>query len=218
MRAPKQESNFEKHPKGQAQLVLTRIIDLGTVYDERKKQDVHRIMLAYESEKRMTEGEYAGQPFLVIESFSFSMYLNSHLCARVEAIRGEKFKDQHAADEYDLTDLLAAQCFANIGHSDDGKWTNIISIMPKPSSLPDLKPQTLIVWDFEAPNRQAFELLSEKMQNRLKEAKEWSGIGKGTAQPEKSPQRTTQAVSRQDSGPAPSGMEDMSSFDDSIPF
>src|SRR3990167_4918877 len=134
MKAPKGSSGgFEKHPPGPAAIVCTRIIDLGTVHNERKLKYEHKIMIGFESSELMDTGENKGKPFMVFANFNFTMYQNSFLCKFIEAWRGKPFGDQVDADAFDF------------------------HLQTKVHSV--------------------FEMLAEKMGERLKKEKEWGKLG-----------------------------------------
>jgi hypothetical protein len=194
MKAPKSEGgNFEKHPEGAYAIVCTRVIDLGTVWNEAKQKDEHKLMIGFESSEKMTSEEHKGKPFMVFANFNFSMYQNSHLCKFIEDWRGRKFKDQEEADDFDFSNVLEKPAFANIVHN--GKYVNVQSIMPVPKGVAPIYPAgDLILFDFA--NRKDFDKLSDNMKERIKKAKEWTS---GSNEP-------------------PAGHPANESFDDDIPF
>lgn len=208
MHAPKNtSSDFEKHPAGSVALVCTRIIDKGTTYNEHKQKDERKLIIAYESTKLMQEGEYAGQPFLVFANFNYSMYQNSMLCKHIEAWLGKKFADQNAADKFDIESLLRKPAFGNIIHSDDGKWVNIGSIMPLPEGMTAPKPVgDVYCFDMDNINMDVFEKMSERMQESIKQSKEWSG--------EPTKNNPQEPVDMDNIPPSPP----IDSYDDKIPF
>ena len=177
MKAPKGSSGgFEKHPPGPAAIVCTRIIDLGTVHNERKLKDEHKIMIGFESSELMDTGENKGKPFMVFANFNFTMYQNSFLCKFIEAWRGKPFGDQVDADAFDFHLLLGKPAFVNIVHS--GDYVNIQSPMPLPKGMiPPHPVSELLIFDMQTQDHSVFEMLSEKMRERLKKAKEWGKLG-----------------------------------------
>lgn len=174
MKAPKGSGGtFEKHPEGQTTLVCTKIVDKGTVWNEKKQKDERKISFVFESQKLMSEGEYAGKPFLVFQNFNFSMFQNSMLCKFIEQWRGKRFATQAEADAYDLVDRLGTGAFVNISHNED--FVNITSIMPIPAGMTQPIPVgDMLIWSFDEPKMAVFEKLSDKMKESLKRAKEWA--------------------------------------------
>ena len=175
MLAPKSSGGFEKHPEGAVALACTRIIDLGTVFNPKKDKDEHKVMFGFESSELMTTGENDGKPFMVFNNFNFTMFQNSHLCKFIEAWRGKAFSSQEEADVFDFNILLGKSSFANIVHN--GDFVNIQSIMPLPKGMEAPKPVgELLIFDMSTQDKTVFEKLSEKMQERLKKAKEFGSV------------------------------------------
>jgi len=174
MKAPKTtESNFEKHPAGWTTVVCTRVIDVGTHWNEGKQKYQRKIMLGFESDKLMQSGEYAGEPFLLFANFNYSMYQNAHLCQFIENWRGKRFASQPEADNFDLSKLIGQSAFVNVVHSDDGKYTNIQTIGPVPEDrkAPEIKGKTILI-DQSNLDMKEVEKLSDKMKDRVMSAKE----------------------------------------------
>jgi hypothetical protein len=178
MKAPKSDIvEFEKHPAKTVAVVCTKVLDLGTHYNEKKMKDERKFRIDFESTELMQDGEYAGKPFLLIANFNFSMYQNSRLCQFVEAWMGRKFPSQDEADNFDLDTLLGKTALVNVIHSDDGKWVNIGSIMPLPEGMPAPTPVGgLITFDCDNPNQAMLEKLSEKTQQKIKASNEMLGL------------------------------------------
>ena len=204
MKAPKSFTrDFEKHPEGICTIVLTRIIDKGTIFNAAKNKYVRKIMFVFESDKLMSEGDMAGKPFLVFKYANFSMYLNSMLCAFVGQIRGGRFLEQTEADNFDLSSLLGISVLANIAHS--GEYTNIENIMPLPAGT---KPPTpvgeVFALDMDNFDKKVFDKLSENMKEQIMTSKEYVAWEKSQG---------TQSGNVQ-----PQSGNDPKPFDDDIPF
>ena len=177
MYAPKTQggSSFEKHPPGPTSLVCTRIIDKGSVFNPIKQETKRKIMFVFESNEKMAEGEFAGQPFLLFGNFNYSMYQNALMCKFVEGWLGKRFVDQKDADSFDLATLLGKPLFANIVHN--GEFVNIDSPMPVPKGMPvpEIKGDSY-VFSFQAPDVKVWEKLSDNMKEKMKlvpEYQEW---------------------------------------------
>lgn len=175
MKAPTREGggDFEKHPPGATTLVCTRIIDKGTVWNEQKQKNQRKISICFESSKLMTTGDFAGEPFLIFQSFgNYSMYKNSHLCQFVEAWLGKPFATQEEADAFDLSTLLGKPMFANIVHN--GQYVNITSPMPVPDGMTAPTPVgKMYVLDMNNIDVAVIEQLSDKMRENIMRSLEW---------------------------------------------
>ncbi len=213
MYAPQKEGSteFERPPEGGGCLVCTRIIDKGTVFNEKKQKDVHGIALVFESPELMKKGDYKGQPFLLWANFgNYSMYQNSHLCQFIEGWRGKRFVDQKEADAFDIETLLRKPLFANIVH--DGTFDNVVSPMPVPNGMSAPVPVgDVYCLDMDNFSQEVFDMLSEKMQAKIAQSYEYKG--KDTAYAKSS---ANEAAPMCEGGePAPSQpVDDM----DSVPF
>jgi hypothetical protein len=174
MKAPKGEhKEFEKHPEGMCNLVCSRIIDKGTTFNEKLNKYVRKILLVFESDKLMTSGDYKGEPFIVVQSFTYSMFQNAKLCQFVEMWRGKKFKSQEEADDFDLSTLVGSTVIANIVHN--GDFVNIGSVMPL---APGMKPLEIhgdtYIFDMgDGVDEKVFEKLSDKMKAQIVLSKEY---------------------------------------------
>jgi len=175
MYAPQKEGSteFERPPEGGSCLVCTRIIDKGTVYNEKKDADVRSISLVFEHPELMKEGDFKDEPYLIFQSFgNYSMYQNSHLCKFIEAWRGQPFSDQKEADSFDIETLLKQPCFANIQYN--GQYVNVVSPMPVPNGMePPLPKGKVYCLDMSNIDMQVFEQLSDNMKAHIQKSKEW---------------------------------------------
>ena len=179
MKAPKTESSgsFSKHPPGQVAIVCTRVVDVGTHWNDKKQVDQRKIMLGFESSKLMEdEGEYKGQPYLLFANFNYSMFQGkAHLCNFIEDWLGKRFSSQNEADDFDLATLISKVAFANVVHSEDGQWVNIQTIMPVPEGItaPTIKGKTIVI-DQDNLAQAEVDKLSDKMKSKILSAKEQS--------------------------------------------
>jgi len=186
MKAPKKEGSteFERPTQGGTALVCTRIIDKGTVFNEKKGKDTHGISIVFESTEVMKEGDYKGQPFLLWANFgNYSMYQNSHMCQFIEGWLGRRFADQDEADDFDPETLLRKPVFANIVH--DGQFDNVVSPMPVPNGVSAPVPVgDVYCLDMDNFSQEVFSMMGEKMQAKIAQSHEYKAIGNKPATPE----------------------------------
>jgi len=202
MQAPRSEGgNFERHPIGWTTAVCTRVIDKGTHWHEKNQKFLRKIVIAFESEKLMTTGDYKNEPFLLFANFNYSMYASSHLCKFVEDWSGRRFPTQDDADAFDLATLIGKEAFCNVVHSEDGKFTNIQTIGPIPDGMkaPQTKGKTILI-DQDALNMSEVEKLTENMKASVLSAKEQTEPEKpstqGAADTSTAPTQTTTETTR----------------------
>lgn len=189
MQAPKSSggTTFEKHPAKQTNLVCTKIIDKGTVFNPAKQEEKRKIMFVFESTEVMAEGDYAGKPFLVFANFNFSMYQNSLMCKFIEGWQGKRFADQNEADMFDISSLLGKPLFANIVHN--GDFVNIDSPMPAIEAMSIPKPVgDTVIFSFEEPKLAEWDKLSDKMKESMKKVPEYQAwVNSPIPSPESAP-------------------------------
>jgi len=187
MYAPQKEGStqFERPTQGGTALVCTRIIDKGTVFNDKKGKDTHGIALVFESGEVMKDGDFKGQPFLLWGNFgNYSMYQNSHLCQFIEGWLGKRFADQDEADAFDIESLLRKPLFANIVH--DGTFDNVVSPMPVPDGVSAPVPVgDVYCLDMQNFSSDVFNMLSEKMQAKIAQSHEYKAKDTSYAQGEK---------------------------------
>ncbi len=187
MYAPRKEGSteFERPTQGGTALVCTRIIDKGTVFNDKKGKDTHGLSIVLESAELMKEGDFKGQPFLLWANFgNYSMYQNSHLCQFIEGWLGKRFVDQDEADNFDIESLLLKPVFANIVQ--DGQFDNVVSPMPIPAgtTAPTAVGDTYCL-DMSNFNQDVFNMLSEKMQAKIAQSHEYKAKDTAYAKGEK---------------------------------
>lgn len=111
---------------------LYGIADLGTqespnsIYEPKQQ-----ILFSFEFPQLMQvfyEGDEP-KPSAIFQRFTFSMHKKSRMRPFVEQMRGQKLDDRNAYD-FDLETLLGNHFIATVAHTDDGKYANIMAIVP----------------------------------------------------------------------------------------
>jgi hypothetical protein len=132
------EKQFELPPADSHVAVGYRIIDLGTQQIEWQgtKKRQHKILISWELDALMTEGENAGKPFTMHKRYTYTFDPKGALRPDLEAWRGRPFTEQEIED-FKLNKLLGAPCLMGIVHNKkDGKtYANISSIMKLPKGM-----------------------------------------------------------------------------------
>jgi hypothetical protein len=173
----KSAGNFEIHPEGVVAARCTRIIDLGTQSSEwqGKPKKTHKILVQWESESLMGEGEHAGKPFLISQRYTASLSDKAQLRKDMEAWRGRKFTPAEL-ERFDLKNVLGKPCMINVVHNENGgkTYANIASIMPLPASMTAPKAVgDLVFFSFEAFDQRIFDGLSDGIKEVIQKAAEW---------------------------------------------
>jgi hypothetical protein len=139
MHAPAQEQReFERPKPGAHQAVCVDVVDLGLKRVEYKGQPKlkHKIQFRFQIDQRLTEGDFAGQPFIVNQRMTWSLFQSAALKPWLESWLGRKLSesecDYHHPDYFDFESLLGRNAMLTLAEeTKNGRtYTNIISIMP----------------------------------------------------------------------------------------
>ena len=140
MKAPTPTTTREKIEQGNYRAVLYRIVYIGTVEGEYKgeKKSSFKVHLTWElsdERKVFKEGEEA-KPFVISQTFTFSMGSKSNLRPIVTGIIGG-LTDSEAAN-FDLDTLLGKACMLQVSHgeSETGKFKYLLSTAQLPKGMP----------------------------------------------------------------------------------
>ena len=114
--------NFEKAPTGTVQAVCTFIHDIGHQPGEYQgRPNVrHQIIVSWELSEKMTQGEYAGKPFMVSKYYTLSLSEKSNLRKDLENWRGKAFTAEELAG-FDVEAIKNANCLLSITETENGK-------------------------------------------------------------------------------------------------
>lgn len=158
---------FESAPAGAHGAVLTRAIDNGT--HEGNFGPKRKLMLTWELDEKMADG----RPFLVNQWYTMSFHPKSNLRKLIEAWRGARFEGDSV--EFEVESLLGRPCLLNVVHNDRG-YADVASISPLPKGMARPDPVgPLLLFDFDAPDWDVFDQLSEGMKERLRQTPEFKG-------------------------------------------
>lgn len=187
-----QGGNFDPAPEGMHRAVCYRFVDLGTQTFEYKGETKRqrKVLLSWElvdtEEEFEVDGQTIRRPFTIHKKFTWSMHEKGNLRPFLEAWRGKRFKDEDlAAGGFDAQRLIGAPCYMQVMHNekDDRVYANIASINPLPPQLkdgmptkPHHQPLYLAMSPPERWDQSAFDALSEKMQQQVKDSPEYKAI------------------------------------------
>lgn len=155
--------NFELAPAGVHAAVCTRVIDLGLQLSPMYGKALHKIMIGFEISEKMSDG----RPFLISARYTLSLGIKATLRKDLESWRGRAFTKEEL-DGFDLAKVLGAPCMLNIVHSEDGKYSNIKSIIPMPRGMPAIKPVgELLYFSIADWDDAVFNKLSDKLREKI---------------------------------------------------
>ena len=137
--------NFEHASPGQHQAVCTNVY--GPFHEsytwQGKTISAEKVVIMFELDDLIKEGEYAGKRFTVSERFTTSLGDKSKLRPFLESWRGLAFTPEELTG-FDLEKLIGANCTLNLIEKDKksgGKSIVIGAIMPMPKGTEKMVPE-----------------------------------------------------------------------------
>jgi hypothetical protein len=190
---------IEQAPPGAHVARCIGLIDLGTNHYEYKgkpktgRQAIFRWELPHEVKK---EGDFAGEPFIVMRYFSLTLADKGHLRKALESWRGKPFTPDELKG-FELKNVLGKPCMLQVvrDEKDRAKVESIMSV-PKGLSVPE-RIGELQYFSFDDFKQADFDALPEWIRDQIEESDEWKEL--------------------QEPG-ATAASSDADPFDDGIPF
>ena len=129
----------ELAPQGNHVAICYKMVELGTITDTFKGEDVtrHRVLLYWELSNELATFDGVEKPISVSKEFSLSMNEKSTLRKMLESWRGKAFTEKEA-NAFDITKLMGVPCMVNVIHvtSQSGnQYENVSSITPLPKGM-----------------------------------------------------------------------------------
>jgi len=114
--------NFEKAPTGTIQAVCTFVHDIGLQAGEYqgKPNLAHKVIVSWELAEKMTQGEFAGKPFMVSKYYTLSLSEKANLRKDLENWRGKGFS-QDELNGFDVESIKGSNCLLSITETENGK-------------------------------------------------------------------------------------------------
>lgn len=177
IRTTNQGKDFELAPPGVHVARCCKVIDCGTQVNETFKKRQRKAWLFWELPNTQRQAPSAGgDPFIVGKQYTLSHNEKSNLRGDLESWYGRRFSDEdlEKAGGFDLERLIDRPALLNIVHSTDGKYANVMAVMPLPNGTicPPMQ-TTPVVFGFDPYSQQIFESLSQGMQEYIKGSEEW---------------------------------------------
>jgi len=162
--------SLELAPAGTHKARCIRVVDLGSHKSEKFNNLQHKIMFLFElPETEMSDGKC----FSIAAFYNLSFHEKSKLRPFIESWRSKAFTDNEA-EEFNILKLLDVPAFINVIHNDG--LANISSIMPlKNSDCPE-RMNDLLAFSLSDFDENAFGKLSERLQDRIKESREYKDM------------------------------------------
>jgi len=134
--------DFEAIPMGMQQAVCAGNHDLGMQEGYGGKPQ-HKLVLVWELLERRTEGDFAGQRFIVTKTYTATLNERSNLSKDLESWRGKAFTAEERAG-FQLDVLTGVNCNLNLveKESKNGRtYVNVAGIMPLHKGQKKVEPE-----------------------------------------------------------------------------
>lgn len=184
MKAPAQsESSFVLAPPGTHSGYLTKIIDLGTTYNDMYNKDQHKVCFMYELSSALMEPNDEGvqKPFVIAEFLTLSMNEKANLRKRIEAWQSRGFNSDEEAESFEIGDLLGKAALITVIHvkkqdkkTDRASIASVIDV-PQGMQMPE-RVADLLMFDFENYSEETLGKLSDKMQEMIRGSQEYEAM------------------------------------------
>lgn len=171
--------SFEKCPAGNHLACCYEVIELGT-QDGGTFGPKHEIWIGWETPNETMED---GRPYVIGKRYNLSMNEKATLRLHLESWRGKPFTDNDIGPSgtFELQDIIGQACFLNVVHTErDGRtWANIEAVTPLPKGVksePLVNERKFIALNKEEFDQEAFDSLSERMQEMIKSSPEYQAL------------------------------------------
>lgn len=180
--------DFEQAPAGTHVARCIRLVDIGTQFGEYqgKPNAMRKVVVTWElPNERMTEGEYAGKPFLINKWYTASLGEKANLRKDLVNWRGREFTDTELHG-FEAKNILGSTCMLSLTPNDKGKVrvTGVMKLPKGTESPAQVNPSIYFSLEKDEFNQAVFDALSEYWQNEIKKSPEWADLnGKGPVKP-----------------------------------
>lgn len=180
--------DFEQAPAGTHVARCVRLIDIGTQFGEYqgKPNAMRKVVVTWElPNELMTEGEFAGKPFLVNKWYTASLGEKANLRKDLVNWRGREFTPDELAG-FDSKNILDKCCQIQLTPNDKNKVrvTGVMAL-PKGMQAPErINPLIYFSLEKDEFKQAVFDSLSDFWQSEIKKSPEWGDLhGKGPVKP-----------------------------------
>jgi hypothetical protein len=172
--------DFEQAPAGTHVARCIRLIDIGTQFGEfqGKPNALRKVVVTWElPNERMTEGDFAGKPFLVNKWYTASIGEKANLRKDLVNWRGREFTEDELKG-FEVKKILGTTCMLSLTPNDKGKIrvTGVMKL-PKGTDAPDqVNPSLYFSLERDEFNQATFDGLSEFWQKEIQKSPEWADL------------------------------------------
>ncbi len=139
--AEKTNDDFERLQAGTYQALCIGVYDVGFEKSSFLGQEkiLHKIIVLWEVDSRMTKGEFKDKRFLVSKSYTLSLAEKANLRKDLESWQGHKFGDE--VKSFDVEKIICANCLLSIVLNKNN-YPEISAIMPLMGNMNKLTRET----------------------------------------------------------------------------
>ncbi len=172
--------DFEQPPAGTQVARCVRIIDIGTQFGEYqgKPNAARKIVVSWELPNAlMTEGDYAGKPFLVAKWYTASIGEKANLRKDLVNWRGRDFTEDELRG-FDVKNILGAPCLLSLT-ANEKKKVRVTGIMKPPQGAtcpPQINQSLYFSLERDEFSQPIFDGLAEYWQNEIRKSPEWADL------------------------------------------
>jgi hypothetical protein len=172
------ESDFKPVPDGTHLGICYRVIDLGTQSTTFKGEAkrAHKVLLTWELPQELMDD---GRPFMISQSYTWSMHEKATLRKSLEAWRGMAFTERDFGPTgFDIKNVLGKACTLSVVHTakDGNTYANISSIgkVMKGIAVPERVNPLVYLWLVpERWDAKVFSELSANLQAKIMASPEY---------------------------------------------
>jgi hypothetical protein len=173
--------SFEQPEPGSYAAVCYKLIDIGTQEGEYQGQKTVRrqVILGWEIDEKMQNGEHAGKPFIVSKFYTQSLNEKATLRHDLAGWRGRDFTPEELAG-FDAKCIIGKPCMLSLTLSDKGK-IKVASVakLPKGMAAPtQVNPSVFLSLEPADFNQAAFDAQSDKLKAMIMQSPEWASLQK----------------------------------------
>lgn len=174
--------DFEQAPVGTHVARCIKLIDLGTQFGEYqgKPTSARKIVISWElPNELMTEGDYAGKPFIVSKFYTASLSEKANLRRDLINWRGRDFTEKELAG-FESKNILDKPCMVQITANDKGKHkvTGVMAMMKGATCPERVNPLTYFSLERSEFKPEVLEPLSDFYKNQIIQSPEFQKLNK----------------------------------------
>lgn len=166
------QPEFELASEGTHNAVCCAFIDLGTQtvlnFTSKEEEEKRQCVIAFHLVNEKTS---KGKNVTVRQTYTYTTSPKGNLFKVLQSWLGIK-----NANEIEVETLVGKQALVTVKHNDSGQYANIVAVTSPPKGTKPFKsnePQTCVILTPEDFDAGAFNELSEKMQGKIADTKEY---------------------------------------------